>query len=154
MSGYKHGGWVKNRKLYNVWGGMLSRCQNENHPLYKNYGGRGITVCDEWKDFVVFRKWALSNGYFECDNKRQCSIDRIDVNGNYEPSNCRWATSKTQMNNTRRNVNVEYLGETKSLSQWAEFFGMKYSTFMSRWSRGWSIEKIANTPLRKYRWEV
>ena len=86
MSGYKHGGWIKNRKLYGIWGGMHSRCNNPNHHLYKYYGGRGIEVCKEWNDFSVFREWAVANGYTECDNRRQCSIDRIDVNGNYEHS--------------------------------------------------------------------
>lgn len=151
MSGYKHGGWIRDRKLYGVWGGMLSRCNNPNHPLYKNYGGRGIKVCDKWKEFIVFREWATANGYSECDNKKQCSIDRIDVNGNYEPSNCRWTTAKEQMNNTRRNTVAEYDGKRMTLAQWADYLGMNYSSFMSRWSRGWTIDRIASTPTRHYR---
>ena len=150
MSGYKHGGWIRDRKLYRIWGGMRSRCNNPNHSLYKNYGGRGIKVCKEWNDFSAFREWAVTNGYVEGDNRRKCSIDRIDVNGNYEPMNCRWATAKVQMNNTRRNTVVEYEGMKMSLAQWADCFGMNYSSFMSRWSRGWSIDRIANTPIRAY----
>lgn len=150
MSGYKHGGWTKNRKLYRVWGGMLSRCNNPNHPLYKNYGGRGVTVCKEWHDFAVFREWAIANGYVECDNRNKYSIDRIDVNGNYEPSNCRWADCKEQMNNRRCNTFVRYNGVTKTLAQWADYFGMNYSSFMSRWSRGWTMDRIASTPIRHY----
>jgi hypothetical protein len=150
MSIYKHGGWVKNRKLYMIWSGMRSRCNNSNHSLYKNYGGRGIKVCEEWDDFGAFKEWAMSNGYTECDNRRQCSIDRIDVNGNYEPLNCRWATAKEQMNNTRRNTIVEYDGKRMSLAQWADCLGVNYSSFMSRWCRGWTIERIANTPVRHY----
>lgn len=148
MSGYKHGGWTNNRHLYTVWSGMLSRCRNKNHKQYKDYGGRGITVCEEWKDFSVFREWALSNGYV--DGGDYCSIDRIDVNGNYEPSNCRWANRKVQMNNRRVNVLLTYNGETKTLAQWADAFGICYSTFMSRYDRGWSIDRIATTPTREY----
>ena len=126
----------------------MSRCQNPNHKQYKDYGGRGITVCEEWKDFSVFRKWALSNGYV--DGVDYCSIDRIDVNGNYEPSNCRWANRKMQMNNRRANVLLTYNGETKTLAQWADTLGICYSTITSRYCRGWSIERIANTPVRVY----
>ena len=150
MSGYKHGGWIRNRKLYGVWGSMLSRCNNPNHHLYKNYGGRGIKVCKEWNDFSAFREWAIKNGYVEGENRRQCSIDRIDVNGNYEPSNCRWATAETQMNNRRVNVSLTYGGETKTLSQWAKALGINYSTICSRYCRGWDIERMLSTPIRKY----
>jgi len=148
MSDYKHGGWTQNKHLYSVWCSMKSRCQNTNHRQYKDYGGRGITVCDEWKDFTEFREWALSSGYV--DGNCYCSIDRIDVNGNYEPSNCRWANRKEQMNNRRVNVFLTYKGETRTLAQWADTLGICYSTFMSRYDRGWSIERIATTPVREY----
>lgn len=151
MSDYKHGGWANNRHLYNVWSGMLSRCRNKNHKQYKDYGGRGITVCKEWEDFGTFREWALSTGYVDGNNKFKCTIDRIDVNGNYEPGNCRWATAKEQQNNKRDNVFLTYNGETKTLSQWADTIGIKYTTFMNRYYRGWSIDKLITQPLGKYR---
>lgn len=100
---YIHGG--KNTRLYKTWANMKSRCNNPNTPAYKNYGGRGITICPEWNaesGFVKFAEWAIANGWDESKNRLEQSIDRIDVNGNYEPDNCRFADIKTQNNNQRR----------------------------------------------------
>ncbi len=84
-------------KLYKVWKGIRSRCNNANGQYFSNYGGRGISVCTEWEDYQIFEKWSLGNGY-----NPLLSIDRIDNNGNYEPSNCRWTTREVQMRNTRK----------------------------------------------------
>lgn len=101
FNSYKHGKSYSN--LYRRWLGMKSRCLNKNNARYKNYGGRGITICDEWLDkengFMNFYNWAIANGY-----KKELSIDRINVDGNYEPSNCRWITLQEQNWNTTRNI--------------------------------------------------
>lgn len=117
-------------RLYRAWHHMKNRCTNPNVEGFENYGGRGIKVCEEWQDFNTFMEWALNNGYTDT-----LTIDRIDVNGNYEPSNCRWATVKEQGNNKRNNHLITYKGITKTISEWAEEKGIKYDTLYARLTR-------------------
>lgn len=115
-------------RLYRIWSGMKDRCLNKSLKDYKNYGGRGISVCSEWlNNFEVFNKWAMENGYQE-----NLTIDRINVNGNYEPNNCRWVTQKEQANNTRFNVYITYEGRTQTMKMWCEEFGINYWTVQAR----------------------
>jgi hypothetical protein len=102
----KHGGKKKHEvdRLYAVWRAMKQRCQRSKNPAYKYYGGRGITVCSEWQDYKSFKEWAYKSGYDETAERGECTIDRIDPNGNYEPTNCRWVDMKTQNNNKRKVV--------------------------------------------------
>jgi hypothetical protein len=127
-------------RLHIIWTNMKQRCGNKNNIGYKDYGGRGIKVCEEWEnDYITFRDWALSNGY--ADN---LTIDRIDNNGNYEASNCRWANKEIQSNNQRRNVFLTYNNETKTITQWAKEFGISRSTFFRWLNQGKTIEEIAD----------
>lgn len=124
-------------KLYATYYDMKKRCYNEKHKDYNDYGGRGIKICDEWlDDFMAFYKWAIDNDY-----KENLTIDRIDVNGNYTPDNCRWATPKQQARNTRRNRMITINDETRCLAEWCEIFNLKYKIVKCRLCRGWSIEK-------------
>lgn len=151
---FKHTGLPeRHRRLYRIWKGVKGRCLSERGTSYQYYGGRGITVCDEWlgKDgFENFVKWSFENGYDENANRGECTLDRIDSNGNYSPQNCRWENMKEQSNNTRRNRLVEYKGETKTLAQWAELLDLDYSVVLWRINKGgWTVERAFETPPRR-----
>lgn len=122
---------MSNNSLYSVWRSMKSRCNSPNNAGYKNYGGRGIFICDEWDDFENFRDWALNNGY-----KEGLSIDRIDNDDGYYPGNCRWADAITQQNNKRNNRHVTYDRETHTISEWARLFNISHSILRHRMDRG------------------
>lgn len=117
---------------------MNARCSKIDHPYYNRYGGRGISVCEEWKnDFISFQNWAIATGYTE-----NLTIDRIDFNGNYNPTNCRWATQKEQQNNKSNNKFITYNGKTQTIAEWADEFGINKSTLHARLKyQNWSIEK-------------
>lgn len=132
-------------RLWVIWKSMRNRCKNPHHKNFRDYGGRGIKVCDEWRNsFQSFAEWALANGYSDI-----LTIDRIDVNGNYEPSNCRWVDAKTQCRNRRNNRLITFHGKTKTLSEWAEIKRIPVSTLHVRLKHGMSIEDALTTPVRK-----
>lgn len=131
-------------RLYNIWSLMKKRCINSTDKLFSYYGGRGIKICDEWKnDFKVFYDWAMASGYQE-----NLTIDRIDVNGNYEPNNCRWITQKEQVRNIRSNHLITYNNETHCIAEWAELYSLPYRTFWKRLKKGWNFEKALLTPVK------
>lgn len=128
---------VTSLRLYHTWNGIKQRCTNPNAHSYNNYGGRGIKICEEWLDFNNFRKWAEENGYNPDAPAQECTLDRIDSNGNYCPENCRFASRKEQDNNKRNCIWVtDGEGETHNLSQWAEILGIGRSTLYSRYLAG------------------
>lgn len=140
----KHNGCKRGQRdrLYSVWNMMKQRCGNPNNDAYEHYGGRGISVCDEWKnDYETFRSWAIENGYDpHSDRHHSCTIDRIDVNGNYEPNNCRWVSAEIQANNSRRNHTIDAFGRTQTLAEWGKETGVKPSTIAFRLRSGWDTE--------------
>jgi hypothetical protein len=124
----------KRNRIYRIWGSMRGRCANSKCV---NWNGRNIIVCDEWNDFLTFYNWANSNGY-----ENGLSIDRIDNNGNYEPSNCRWTTQKIQSNNRRNSFYITHNGETKTLAQWMDIYtNVKYATVNKRLKSGKTFEQ-------------
>lgn len=125
----------KKTRLYNIWKCMRQRCLNPNNPNYRNYGRKGVGICKEWQDYATFKEWAFSSGYAD-----HLSIDRIDVNGDYSPDNCRWADNKTQANNTTRNRFIEFHGEKLTMSQIADRLNTTYSTIQHRLERGQPLE--------------
>jgi len=131
----KHGG--RGTRLYSIWKGMRKRCFKQNDTSYKNYGGRGITICKDWNDFSIFREWSFKTHYSE-----KLTIDRIDNNGNYEPNNCRWTTQKIQANNTRKNHWVVINRKKMTITDCARIAGITPSNILSRISRGYSGENL------------
>lgn len=127
--------------LYRRWASMIRRCESNHY----RYGGRGITVCEEWKTFEPFREWALKHGFSE-----ELEIDRKDNNGRYEPSNCRWVTKTVNSRNKVSNRKIEINGETKTASEWAEAHNIPYKTFMSRLARGWEGKKLLHPVETKF----
>lgn len=134
----KHG--MARTRIYKVWMGIRVRCTNPKERSYPNYGGRGIQICERW---LTFENFLADMG----DRPAGYEIDRIDNNGNYEPSNCRWVSRKVNLNNKRDNRVIEFNGESKTMAQWAEQCGIRWDTLRSRIDRyGWSIERALTTP--------
>lgn len=136
-------------RLYSVYRGMKTRCYSKKAKYYGIYGGRGIKICDEWlSNFMSFYNWAVENGYEE-----GLSIDRIDNDGDYEPSNCRWATAVVQTRNRRKTISVLYNGEYKTIGELASESGLKYHVVYTRICRlNWDIDRALNTPVG-YEWD-
>lgn len=130
-------------RIYIIWANMINRTSNKKNKSYKNYGGRGITVCEEWKDYLTFKKWAFENGYSDT-----LTIDRIENDKGYYPGNCRWADKETQNNNKQQSRKLEYKGETKSVEQWAKEYNINRSTLVNRINKGMSIKEALETPIK------
>lgn len=142
---------MKSERLQNIYVNLKQRCYNPKSTFYKNYGGRGITVCDEWlnsemydgrstKGWIAFKNWALSNGYAD-----DLTIDRIDNSKGYCPENCHWVTMRTQQNNRRSNHLITYKGKTQSLVNWCRELNLNYDTIKCRIRRNWTVEKAFET---------
>lgn len=131
-------------KTYSHWVNMKTRCLNPRNGKYKDYGARGIKICEEWFDFAKFHNWAIANGF-----DPNLTLDRIDVNGNYCPENCRWITHAKQASNKRTNVFITYNGITDTVTGWTKRLGFKKNTLQARLKTyGWSVEKALSTPVK------
>jgi hypothetical protein len=136
----------KRTKLYHVWDAMKQRCQNPRFTFYKDYGGRGIEVCGEWDSYIPFHNWATANGYQE-----GLTIERKDVNGNYEPDNCRWIPRPEQSRNRRNSHYITHKGISKTLTEWGHELGINPKVLGTRIKRGWSVERTLSTPIKEDR---
>ena len=140
---YRHG--MSHSRLNNIWRDMIRRCDSPNRYAHEYYHDKGVTICDEWRhNFKSFYEWAIDNGYSD-----KLTIDRIDVNGNYEPGNCRWVTMKKQCNNKTNNVKITFDDRTHTISEWAEITGIKSSTIRARIiNYKWDVSKALTTPVK------
>lgn len=133
--------------MYVIWRSMRERCLCKTYRDYHYYGGRGITICEEWSNFAAFREWALSTGF-----RKGLTLDRIDADGNYEPANCRWATRRQQQETTRRTIKLTFRGKTLPLAVWARRLGFTPDQIRFRvQQQGWSAERALSTPINSPR---
>ena len=140
---------MSDTRLYGVLSSMRDRCNNPNNDHYHNYGGRGIKICPEWDDFDTFHDWAMSAGYNCTQKKGDCTLDRIDVNGNYEPGNCRWVDMKVQANNKRPRAKrmIEIDGRSMSKEEWCKEYGFTVPAIEYRMKKyGWNFEEAIKMP--------
>lgn len=130
-------------RLYEVWASMRKRCLVPSCPDFPRYGGRGVTICDQWlRDYGAFRAWAVTHGY-----RKGLTLDRIDSSGNYTPENCRFVTKADQQLNIRRGIQLTINGETKSLAAWARVSGLPPDTIRNRVYGGWPHERAVFEPV-------
>lgn len=128
--------------IHRLWSGMRNRCNNPGNQKYYRYGGRGIRVCEAWDaDYVTFRNWCVENGYRE-----GLTLERKDVNGDYTPDNCVFASQKVQQNNRTNNHRLSYNGITHTMAEWADILGVPYGLLEHRINRGWSVEEAFTIP--------
>lgn len=130
--------------LYAIYSRMKNRCKNKNNPKYKDYGGRGITICSEWNDFKSFREWAISSGYSNGQ-----SIERKNVNDGYSPDNCEWILFKDQVHNKRCSRRITWNGETLTPRKWSDKYGIPFNALQIRITRKWEVNRIFTQPYRK-----
>lgn len=144
----KVGEIVFNKHIYEVWSSMKKRCLNKKAINYERYGGRGITICSEWKEsYETFYKWAINNGW-----EHGLQLDRIDNNKHYCPQNCKFSSPKEQANNRRSTVNITFNGKTQSMKMWAEEIKIPYETIHRRLTRlGWNLRDALTIPVRKHK---
>jgi len=143
---------MKDERIYSIWQNMKTRCHDENVSVYKYYGGRGINYCEEWENFINFKN-DMYEGYLkhvEEFGEKNTSIDRINVNGNYEPSNCKWATCKEQGRNQRRNKRYLINNEKLTAIEISEEYGIPSSTIISRIKTNKPVKEIINTEYRRF----
>ncbi len=138
----RHG--MRSHPLYKTWAEMRYRCENPKKWQFKYYGAKGISVCERWQHFPSFVE---DMG----DRPDGCTLDRIDRLGNYEPSNCRWASRKEQANNSSWNRIIEFNGQKRTLAEWGEVTGINFATIWARINRGWDIERALTHPLMRSR---
>lgn len=132
-------------RLYSIWNNIISRTECEKAPQYKYYGERGIKMCDKWRDnYLQFKSWALKHGY-----KESLTIDRIDVNGNYEPNNCRWVDMQQQVRNKRNNKMYTIDGVEKCLEDWCKYYNINRNTVNKRLRLNWDIKRALTQPVKK-----
>ena len=130
-------------RLYAIWCGMISRCNNPSRIAYKDYGGRGISVCEEWHSYIPFKQWSMDNGYAD-----KLTLERKNVNCGYCPENCEWISKAAQADNRRNSLLFTYGGKTQNLKKWSEECGIKYGTLRARiYLFGWDFERAISTPV-------
>ena len=140
-SKYEGFNYKKDWRIYSIWNDIKRRCFNPKNKRYKQYGGRGITICKEWLNFQNFYDWSMKNGY-----NKKLIIDRINNDKNYTPNNCRWVSWKEQANNRSNNHKLTL---TLSMSEWSELLGLSYTAIRARKNRGWSDYETLTKPLIK-----
>lgn len=136
----------RQKRIYKIWLSMRNRCYRKNHMAYPWYGGRGIRICEDWTNYETFERWALLSGYGP-----GLTIDRIDVNGDYTPENCRWVTRKDQAYNRRDNHRLTFQGETLTITEWANRIGCTPTCIYYRLSAGWTLEEMLTAKSRSIR---